>query len=80
MWQPEHPFGKTLTDIESVLEGPVGRFRVDQPELAHHMGREGLLHLHLAGPKKAWVLVVWLGKLVSSWHNTAVGQNAAVPR
>lgn len=73
MWQPGHLFGQTLTDIESVLEGPVGRFRVDQPELAHHMGLEGLSHLHLAGPKKAWVLVVCPGKacLLVAHHRCA---------
>lgn len=51
-----------LTGIESVQEDPVGRLRVDQPELVNRKDYEGMGHMYLAGPKKAWVSKVRPGK------------------
>lgn len=66
------PLWATLTGIESVHGDAVGRLRVDQPESVNQMGCEGLPCWHLAGPKKAWVVVVCPEKAcVLVTHETA---------
>lgn len=55
-------FGQALTGIESVWEDPVGRLRVDQPELVNRKDYDGMGHMYLVGPKKAWVSEMRAGK------------------
>lgn len=62
MGQLGNLFGQALTGIESVWEDPVGRLRVDQPELVNRKDYEGMGHIYLVGPKKAWVSEVRPGK------------------
>lgn len=77
--QTENLFGQILTRIESVQHDPVGRLRVDQPELVKHKDYEGMGYMYLAGPKKAWVSEVRPGKACVSVTRVSMDASIRTP-